>query len=96
MKSGLLWYDNDPRRPLEDKIGQAARRYHEKYGSWPNTCFVHPQAMADDGDQPFSILNPEKQQGTIQVLSAANVLLHHFWLGECQNVERRNGETVRN
>ena len=96
MKSGLLWYDNDPRRPLEDKIGQAARRYHEKYGSWPNTCFVHPQAVGSGEDQDLSIQGPEKKQGTIHVLSAANVLLHHFWLGESQDVGRRNGESRTN
>ena len=32
MDVGLLWYDSDPRRELEEKIGQAAQRYREKYG----------------------------------------------------------------
>jgi hypothetical protein len=83
MKSGLLWYDSDPRRALEDKIGLAALRYHEKYGQWPNTCFVHPQAMAGRTEQELLIACPVRtNRATIHVVSASNVLLHHFWLGE--------------
>jgi hypothetical protein len=86
MKSGLLWYDNDPRRALEDKIGQAAQRYHEKHGHWPNTCFVHPQAMSDRTEEVLRIPCPvEKNRTVIQVMSASNVLLHHFWLGQSAN-----------
>jgi hypothetical protein len=72
MKYGLLWYDNDPRRPLEDKIGRAARRYHDKYGSWPNTCFVHPEAVAGLEEQELKVRSPARKQDTIQVVSACS------------------------
>ncbi len=91
MKSGLLWYDNDPRRALEDKIGRAAQRYHEKYGHWPNTCYVHPQAIDGRSDQELRIACPvEENRETIQVVSASNILLHHFWLGK--NAHQRAGK----
>jgi hypothetical protein len=79
MDIGLLWYDGDPKRPLEDKIGQAARRYREKYGRWPNTCYVHPKAV---NGQAGEELRPLDASAAIRVLSAPNILLHHFWLGE--------------
>jgi hypothetical protein len=49
MEIGLLWYDDDPQRPLEAKIGRAADRYREKYGRLPDTCYVHPQAVSTEG-----------------------------------------------
>jgi hypothetical protein len=83
METGLLWYDGDPKRSLEDKIGQAAERYREKYGRWPNTCYVHPQAAGnhagDELDLAYQARNPRT---TIRVISAPNILLHHFWVGE--------------
>ena len=78
MKSGLLWYDNDARRALADKIGRAALRYHEKYGSWPNTCYVHPQSVANLEEADLQVREPAH----IRVVSATNILRHHFWLGE--------------
>jgi hypothetical protein len=83
MDIGLLWYDGDPKRPLEDKIGLAAARYHEKYGRWPNTCYVHPWAVGDQGKDGLDVaFRSPAPSALIRVLSAPNILLHHFWLGE--------------
>jgi hypothetical protein len=107
MQIGMLWYDDDPQRPLEAKIGRAADRYREKYGRLPDTCYVHAQAMpvqapANDGAAPNAVqltvplsasAPPEARKGraavasvpargTLRVLSAPYILLHHFWLGE--------------
>ncbi|NIV32754.1 MAG: hypothetical protein GWN58_25900, partial [Anaerolineae bacterium] len=49
MKTGLLWYDGDPRRDLETKVRRAVSRHHAKFGRWPNTCHVHPAAIGDTG-----------------------------------------------
>jgi hypothetical protein len=82
METGLLWYDDDPRRGLEDKVEQAARRYREKYGRWPNTCYVHPQVVADHLGQELQVVCSRKQRRVIRVVPAPNILLHHYWLGE--------------
>lgn len=91
MEIGLLWYDNDPKRALEDKIGQAAQRYRDKYGRWPNTCYVHPQVMADRAGQERNLTcrlqNPKTM---IRVISASNVLLHHYWVGESAKRTSKN------
>jgi len=92
MDVGLLWYDGDPKRPLEDKIGQAARRYRDKYGRWPNTCYVHPQAV---NGQAGKELRPLNTRTTIRLLAAPNILLHHFWLGESNDhATARHRESV--
>jgi len=83
MDTGLLWYDGDPKRSLEDKIEQAAERYREKYGRWPNTCYVHPQAAGNHTvDELHLACQSRNPTTTIRVISARNILLHHFWLGE--------------
>ena len=43
---GLLWFDDDPKRPLPSKIQAAAQRYLEKFGQRPDTCYVHPNALS--------------------------------------------------
>lgn len=71
MCVGWLWFDNDPNRTLEEKIQRAAKQYREKFGRTPNTCYVHPEAIA----------NKEQQCDGVQVIAARHVLPHHFWLG---------------
>jgi hypothetical protein len=83
MEFGLLWHDGDASRPLEEKIGRAARRYREKYGREPNTCYVH--AGAGEGQPqsgPHRTCHLEDPGTTVRVIRAANMPLHHFWLGE--------------
>ncbi len=83
MEVGLLWYDNDPRRTLEDKVGEAARRYREKFGRLPNTCHIHSAACRGEGvssgDRDCHLADPRT---TVRLVSARNILPHHFWLGE--------------
>ena len=83
MEFGLLWHDGDAARPLKEKIGRAARRYLEKYGREPNTCYIH--AGAGEGQpQPESYRSCrlEDPRITVRVMRASNVPLHHYWLGE--------------
>ena len=93
MEMGLLWYDGDPKRPLEDKVGQAAERYRQKYGRWPNTCYVHPGVVgSQDGDGLSLACSARNVKNTIRVLPAPNILLHHFWVGEAKNGSGDNGQ----
>jgi hypothetical protein len=83
MEFGLLWHDGDASRPLEEKIGRAARRYREKYGREPNTCYVHAGA-GEDQPQPGShrTCRLKDPRTAVRVVWASNIPLHHFWLGE--------------
>jgi hypothetical protein len=71
MKSGLLWYDNDPKRGTNEKIERAAQRYREKFGRTPDTCYVNPAMLAQ----------MQSSVGQLQVLGKANILPHHFLIG---------------
>jgi len=72
METGLLWFDNDPQRGLEEKVRQAARRYRQKFGRQPNVCYVHPSLLGKKG----------RVLGKVRVAPLPSVLQHHFWIGE--------------
>ena len=71
MQTGLLWFDNDAKRCLADKLTLAAEYYERKLGERPNTCFVN-DSMVKDGETACS---------GIVVVKTHDVLPNHFWLG---------------
>lgn len=71
MRVGLLWFDNDPGRGLDDKVARAAAYYRQKYGRAPTVCYVHPTTLNGG----------ERRTGGIELRIARTVLPHHFWLG---------------
>jgi hypothetical protein len=71
MKTGLLWFDNDPGRQLDDKVARAVTHYRQKYGHLPTLCYVNPAALN----------GAERRAGEVEVRAARTVLVHHFWLG---------------
>lgn len=74
MKLGLLWFDDDPRRDLDEKIARAARHYERKFGRRPNVCYVHPSLLGE---------GPERRAG-MRLEALPSVLRDHLWLGEEQ------------
>src|SRR5258708_14335217 len=53
IETGLLWYDDDSRRPVAVKIAEAAQRYRERVGLGPTRCRLTPaEAPAPAADQP--------------------------------------------
>jgi len=81
MKSGLLWYDADSKASLPDKVTRAAQRYRQKLGRCPTLCYVHPTVLAG-----YELELACRLDGGITIrvrmVAAAQVLPHHFWLGE--------------
>ena len=71
MDIGMLWYDDDSKRPFGEKVARAVDYYKAKYGSVPTVCFVNPSALKD---------SPDTAAG-VQIRSARNVMADHFWLG---------------
>ncbi len=84
MDEGLLWYDDDPRRELAEKIGRAARRYRQKFGASPDVCYVHPSTLGGDDEQKI---------GPIHLSPSPSILRHHFWLG--REVKKRRAANIR-
>jgi hypothetical protein len=75
MDIGLLWFDNDPRRRLEEKVLRAVAHYQRKYGHTPNVCFVHPSMLNGNGRR--SVL----RAGGVEVRPGRAILPDHFWIG---------------
>src|SRR5690348_329461 len=42
LKIGLLWFDDDPKRPVVAKLDEAVERYEERFGSLPTMVYLHP------------------------------------------------------
>lgn len=71
MKEGLLWFDNDPKRNLADKISRAAGRYQVRFGRKPTMCYLNIADLET---------NVEEVDG-IYLRPASDVRPHHFWIG---------------
>ena len=71
VKTGLLWFDDNPKVSVAAKIEQAARRYRERFGGAPNVCYVHPKTLA----------GVSLSRGDIQVVELTNIQPNHFWIG---------------
>ncbi|HDQ71713.1 MAG TPA: hypothetical protein ENN19_06405 [Chloroflexi bacterium] len=82
MKTGLLWFDDDANKELEDKVMRAAAHYERKYGQAPTLCFVHPSALDGNGNGKGKGNGQSKcEMGGVEVRSGRTVLPNHFWLG---------------
>ncbi len=71
MNSGMLWFDNDPKTELPEKITQAATYYKKKYGLTPTTCFVNPKMVE----------KKKSKQGNIEVRATKTIMPHYLWIG---------------
>jgi hypothetical protein len=43
--SNLLWFDDNARRPFEEKVRRAVHHYHRKFGLHRVVCYVHPSLL---------------------------------------------------
>jgi len=71
LQIGMLWFDDTPQRPLGRKIELAMQHYRDKYGSSPNICYVHPDALGNDAPA----------ESRLQIVAAEFILPHHLWIG---------------
>lgn len=74
----MLWFDNDTKSDLNQKIQRAANYYQQKYGKQPDLCYIHPSmaAASTNGNG-----NPTLKSGEIEVKTTRSVLPNHFWIG---------------
>ena len=89
MKVGLLWYDDDPGRDLAEKVGRAARRYRQKFGTAPDVCYVHPSALTSASSVEPSGNGRVRKVGKVRVAPLPSMLRHHFWVGREEKQQRR-------
>jgi len=77
METGMLWFDNDSDVDLASKVLKAAAHYREKYGTEPNSCYVHPAMIAEEN----------LESGPITIHSNTTMLPYHFWIGVQQQTD---------
>lgn len=82
MKTGMLWFDDDSKRSLSEKVERAAVHYREKYGVAPDLCYAHPASLADGPEtvQPHTAASG-KALSRITLKHGRSILPNHFWLG---------------
>lgn len=77
--TGLLWFDDDPKREWRDKVRAAAKRHLEKFWLAANTCHVNPYDIEADKIN----LNGASYVGKvddIDVYASTNTLKDHFFV----------------
>jgi hypothetical protein len=80
VENGMLWYHNDPKLGLDEKIGLAAERFLEKHGVVPTHVQVH-KSVESDGRVVVLVRHKLAERPVeIKVLKATNVLKHHYLL----------------
>lgn len=72
MTVGMLWFDNDPKTTLTQKIEKAMAYYRKKYGRAPELCLVNPSMLVDKQSPDIE---------GITVRSYRPVLPGHLWIG---------------
>jgi hypothetical protein len=96
MKTGLLWFDDDPRKELEEKVLRAAAHYESKYGQAPELCFVHPSAFNGNGNGKRGKKKDDVvKAGEVEIRAGRSVLQHHFWLGMAEEKSQASGRKSR-
>ena len=71
MNTGMLWFDNDPKTALDEKVQKAADYFKAKYGKSPDLCLVHPSMLSES----------QHQTGRIAIRPLRTVLPNHLWIG---------------
>ena len=77
MNIGMLWYDDDAKRKLDEKVARAVEFYRAKYGVQPTECYVHPGMLA--ADQPATTAG-------VKLRPNRTIIKNHFWLGVDETV----------
>ena len=67
---GILWFDDDKKTPLNEKIIAAADCYRGRFGRVPTICLVSAKQV----EKEFSL-------GVLSVRPERYILPHHFLVG---------------
>ncbi len=94
MNVGLLWFDDDAKKPRERKITEAAERYWQRFAVVPTACHVcrppddpvtpgrEAQAIQQRLDLSMSSVNGEApRQFSLAVVPSRAIRPNYFWVG---------------
>ncbi len=95
---GLLWFDDDVRRSIQEKIAEAAQRYRERMGYEPTVCQLNPaQASALESGADRAVARPKKAQAakpavppiSLRLVPSDLIQPHCFLIGVGEGEEPR-------
>ncbi len=72
---GLLWYDDDARRPVPQKIADAVSRYQERLGGLPTVCQLNPRQAAALASAKAATLPP------VRLMPEETLRPNYFFVG---------------
>lgn len=75
MKTGMLWFDNDPKTSLAEKVARAADYYHHKYGREPDLCLINPSMVEGE----------TRESRKVAIRPYRPVLPGHLWIGNADS-----------
>jgi hypothetical protein len=75
MMRGMLWFDNDPKTTLVEKIETAMKFYFKKFGKFPELCLM------SEKDSKGVDLAVVARAATLTVKASRLVQPHHLWIG---------------
>ena len=78
MDIGMLWYDDDSKRRLDEKVARAVEFYRAKYGVQPTECYVDPGQLA---------VGQQEMAAGVRVRGNRTVIKNHLWLGVGDGVQ---------
>lgn len=81
MDIGMLWFDNDKKTSIPDKVERAAQYYQKKYGVNPDICYVNPKMVKGEGGSNKEVKKDQIKIGEILLLINDMVLPDHYWIG---------------
>ena len=77
MDIGMLWYDDDAKRRLDEKVALAVEYYRAKYGMQPTECYVHPGTLAEGSGEAEKVATA----AGVRLRPNRTIIKNHFWLG---------------
>ena len=80
MVTGMMWFDDNPKKSLPGKITDAAIFYARKYGQRPNKCLVNPKALSNGDPIQVAVFTPGTET-TIEIAAMQGILPGHMWIG---------------
>ena len=78
MITGMMWFDNNPKTALPEKIQRAGDYYKDKYGGVPAICYLNPSMLSQD---QRAMTEPLILSG-MAVRIHTYILPHNLWIGE--------------
>src|SRR5260370_39233843 len=78
LASGLLWFDDDSRRPILVKVADAVARYRERLSHEPTVCYVNPSQAA----LPATPKASRDTTPPVRLVPDASVRPHYFLVAD--------------